>query len=83
MIYFCSLCGQYLSTATTYHPGKGCINQSHIVKNHRMSPVSWEDAKRNDQSPIYKITDISIYDEKHHLVCATKVRRNILFFWQK
>ena len=74
MIYLCSLCGQYLSTATTYEPGEGCINQSHIVKNRRMSSVRWEDAKRNEESPVYKITDISIYDEKHHLVCATKVR---------
>ena len=68
----CEDCGLRGSLISLFNPGEGA-SQAEIVRDSRVSPLEWEEAKRKEVS--YVVRNITIYDRNGHMVSVDQVRK--------
>ena len=68
----CEDCGLRGSLISLFNPGEGA-SQAELVRDSRVSPLEWEEAKRKEVS--YVVRNITIYDRNGHMVSVDQVRK--------
>ena len=70
----CKDCGLMGSLIKLFNPGEGA-SQAEMVRDSRVSPLEWEEAKMKEVS--YVVRNITIYDRNGHMVSVDQVRKDL------